>query len=94
LKKGGGFIVGIRPGRQTAEYLDYLLVRIGLVGAIYLGVLVLIPNLLQSAFSLSFQLGGTSLLILVGVALELAAQMESYLIEHRYESFMVAGRVK
>lgn len=94
LKKGGGFIVGIRPGKQTAEYFDYLLTRIGLVGALYLGMLVLIPNILEALMYVPFQLGGTSLLILVGVALELAAQIESYLIENRYGSFLAFGRVK
>lgn len=94
LKKGGGFIPGIRPGRQTAEYFDYLLTRIGLVGAIYLGVLVLMPNILEAVVRLPFSLGGTSLLILIGVALELASQVESYLIEYRYGSFLVSGRVK
>lgn len=98
LKKGGGFIVGVRPGKQTAEYFDYLLNRMGLVGALYLGVLVLIPNILMvlvpSLPTPVQQLGGTSLLILVGVALELAAQTESYLIEHRYGSFLSSGRMK
>lgn len=95
LKKGGGFIVGVRPGKQTADYFDYLLTRIGLVGALYLGTLVLIPNLLEAFLNLkTFQLGGTSLLILVGVALELAAQIESYLIENRYGSFLTFGRIK
>lgn len=94
LKKSGGFIVGIRPGKQTADYFDYLLTRIGLVGALYLGTLVLIPNMLEALLYVPFQLGGTSLLILVGVALELAAQIESYLIENRYGSFLAFGRIK
>lgn len=94
LKKGGGFIVGIRPGKQTADYFDYLLNRMGLVGALYLGILVLIPNILEAFMFVPFQLGGTSLLILVGVALELAAQTESYLIEHRYGSFLSTGRMR
>jgi preprotein translocase subunit SecY len=94
LKKSGGFILGIRPGRQTAEYLYYILTRLGLVGALYLGILVLIPNIMQAVVTMPFVLGGTSLLILVGVALELAAQVESYLIEHRYGSFLPSGRVK
>lgn len=95
LKNGGGFIVGIRPGRQTAEYFEYLLTRIGLVGALYLGTLVIIPNVMAASIkAMPFSLGGTSLLILVGVALELASQMESYLIEYRYGSFLTTGRVK
>ncbi len=95
MKKSGGFIPGIRPGNSTAEYFDYILVRIGLVGAIYLGSLVLMPNILQAVVTgLPFYLGGTSLLILVGVALELSAQIESYLIEHKYGSFLTSGRMK
>lgn len=94
LKKSGGFIVGVRPGNQTADYFDYLLNRMGLVGALYLGILVLIPNVLSSVMYVPFQFGGTSLLIVVGVALELAAQTESYLIEHRYGSFLSSGRMK
>jgi preprotein translocase subunit SecY len=94
MKKSGGFIPGIRPGKTTADYFDYILVRIGLVGSIYLGMLVLMPNIMQALIALPFHLGGTSLLILIGVALELSAQMESYLIEHRYGSFLTAGRIK
>lgn len=94
LKKGGGFILSLRPGRQTAEYFEYLLTRICLVGALYLGVLVLIPNAVRAFFHSTYLPSGTSLLILIGVALELAAQMESYLIEHRYGSFLSSGRVK
>jgi len=95
MKKSGGFIPGIRPGIQTANYFDYILNRIGLVGAIYLGLLAITPNLLQMAFPFStFFLGGTTILIVVGVALEISAQIESYLIEHRYEGFLSSGRIK
>lgn len=94
MKKSGGFIPGIRPGRLTAEYFDYLLIRIGLVGAIYLGILVVLPNIYQRFASLPFWLGGTSLLIMVGVALEFSSQIESYLIEHKYGSFLTSGRMK
>lgn len=97
IKKGGGFIPGIRPGRKTAEFFSYILTRLGLVGAVYLGILALMPTgvsvLLKLPFYLSI-LGGTSLLIVVGVALETAAQIESYLIEHRYEGFLVSGRLR
>lgn len=94
MKKSGGFIPGIRPGKSTADYFDYILVRIGLVGSLYLGILVLLPNILQAVLTLPFYFGGTSLLILISVALELAAQIESYLIEYRYGSFLTTGRVK
>ncbi len=94
MKKSGGFIPGIRPGRKTAEFFNYILTRIGLVGAIYLATLALLPNILRMFVQLPFNLGGTSLLIVVGVALDTAAQIESYLIEHRYEGFLSAGRMK
>ena len=77
MKKSGGFIPGIRPGSQTAKYFDYILNRIGLVGAIYLGVLAVVPNLLQMVIPFTtFFLGGTTVLIVVGVGLELSAQIE------------------
>lgn len=94
MKKNGGFVPGLRPGKQTADFFDYILTRIGLVGAIYLGVLSILPNLLAAFITMPFYLGGTSLLIVVGVALELASQIESYLIEHRYEGFLTSGRVR
>lgn len=94
MKKNGGFIPGIRPGKNTADYFFYILTRIGLVGAIYLGCLAVIPNALHAFISLPFYLGGTSLLIAVGVALEFASQVETHLIERRYEGFLSSGRVK
>lgn len=98
IKKGGGFIPGIRPGKQTAEFFSYILTRIGLVGAMYLAGLALIPNIihwfLAMPFYLSGILSGTALLIVVGVANETAAQIESYLIEHRYEGFLTSGRLR
>jgi len=94
IKKGGGFIPGIRPGKQTADFFDYILNRIGLVGAVYLGVLAITPNILSIIFKLPFSVSGTSLLIMVGVALETSAQIEAYLIEHKYEGFLSSGRIK
>lgn len=98
IKKGGGFIPGIRPGKQTADFFSHILTRIGLVGALYLAALALIPNIihwvLAMPFYLSGILSGTALLIVVGVANETAAQIESYLIEHRYEGFLTSGRLK
>ena len=95
IKKQGGFIPGIRPGRKTAEYFNYILTRIGLVGAVYLGILALLPNIMRLFVeNMPFFLGGTALLIVVGVALETAAQIESYLIEHRYEGLLTTGRFK
>ena len=94
LKKSGGFIPTIRPGKQTAQYFDYVLTRIAFIGALYLGFLAIFPNIIIKTLSMPFVLRGTSLLIVVGVALELAAQIESYLIEHRYEGFLRSGRLK
>jgi preprotein translocase subunit SecY len=91
MKKGGGFIPGYRPGRKTAEYFAYILNRIGLVGALYLAALALFPNILSIFVNMPFALGGTSLLICVGTALDTSAQMESYLIERRYEGFLSSG---
>lgn len=94
IRKNGGFVPGMRPGKQTAQYFDYLLTRIGLVGAIYLGCLAIFPAILQGVFNVPFDISGTSMLIVVGVALELASQVESYLIERRYEGFLSGGRMK
>lgn len=98
IKKGGGFIPGIRPGRQTADFFSHVLTRIGLVGALYLASLALIPSLIHWSLSMPFYLSGilsgTALLIVVGVANETAAQIESYLIEHRYEGFLASGRLR
>jgi len=91
IRKNGGFVPGMRPGQQTAKYFDYLLTRIGLVGAIYLGFLAIFPEILRVVFGVPFEQSGTSILIVVGVALELANQVESYLIERRYEGFLVGG---
>jgi len=98
IKKGGGFIPGIRPGKKTAEFFNYILTRLGLVGAIYLAVLALLPNIIHALMALPFYLSGimsgTAMLIAVGVALDIAAQIESYLIEHRYEGFLSTSRLK
>jgi len=94
IKKNGGFIPGLRPGKKTAQFFDYILNRIGLVGALYLGVLAIIPSIIRIFFDVPFLMSGTSLLIMVGVALETSAQIETYLIEHRYEGFLSAGRIK
>lgn len=94
LRKSGGFIPGIRPGKKTAQFFDYILNRIGLVGAVYLATLAIIPNILIYGLDIPFYMGGTALLIVVGVALETSSQVESYLIEHNYEGFLASGRVR
>jgi preprotein translocase subunit SecY len=87
LKKGGGFIPGIRPGKSTAEYIEKVLTRITFAGAIYLSVVCMIPALLQKYMQVPFNFGGTGLLIVVGVALDTVQQIESYLITRNYEGF-------
>lgn len=95
IKKSGGFIPGIRPGKKTAEFFNFILTRIGLVGAVYLGVLAVAPTIIGRTLGHGLlSLGGTSMLIMVGVGLETAAQIESYLIEHRYEGFLSSGRIR
>ena len=90
MKKYGGFIPGIRAGRPTAEYLDYILSRITLPGALYLGVLSMIPlvALALVGASSNFPFGGTSILIIVGVGLETVKQIESQLQQRHYEGFL------
>jgi preprotein translocase subunit SecY len=87
LKKGGGFIPGIRPGKKTAEYIDYVLTRITAAGAVYISTVCLIPVLLQNWMAVPFYFGGTGLLIVVGVALDTVQQIESHLITRNYEGF-------
>jgi preprotein translocase subunit SecY len=87
LKKGGGFVPGIRPGKNTAEYIKRVLDRITFAGAIYLSVVCLIPALLQSYMQVPFSFGGTGLLIVVGVSLDTVQQIESYMISRNYEGF-------
>jgi len=94
MKKSGGFVPGIRPGKKTEEYFNYILDRIGLIGAFYLGVLAILPSIFYAFVQVPFQFGGTQLLIIVGVALEVSAQIESYLVEHRYEGFLSSGRLQ
>ncbi len=94
LKKYGGFIPGIRPGRYTAEYIDRVLSRITLGGAIYVSAVCVLPTILIEQFNVPFYFGGTALLIVVGVALDTIAQMETHLLTRNYEGFMRRGRVK
>jgi preprotein translocase subunit SecY len=87
LKKSGGFVPGIRPGKKTAEYIEYVLSRITFAGALYLSVVCMIPALLIKYFQVPFQFGGTGLLIVVGVALDTVQQIEAHLITRDYEGF-------
>ena len=95
MKKSGGYIPGIRPGKETSVYLDSILSKLTFAGAIYLGVVSIIPLLITNGISgLHFYYGGTSLLIVVGVALDTVAQIESYQIMRKYDGFLEKGRVR
>jgi preprotein translocase subunit SecY len=94
LKKYGGFIPGIRPGRFTADYIDRVLSRITLGGAIYVSAVCVLPTLLVQRFNVPFYFGGTALLIVVGVALDSMAQIQTHLIARNYEGFMRRGRAR
>jgi len=94
MKKYGGFIPGIRPGRYTADYIDRVLSRITLGGAIYVSAVCILPTLLIQRFNVPFYFGGTALLIVVGVALDTVAQIETHLLTRNYEGFMRRGRIK
>lgn len=85
IKKNGGYIPGYRPGKQTAEYIDFVLSRITFAGAVYLSAVCVLPNILIAKYGVPFYFGGTSLLIVVGVALDTAQQIESHLITRHYE---------
>ncbi len=94
LKKQGGFIPGIKPGAKTAEYIDHVVVRITLPGAIFLTVIALLPVWIGGFINVNFRFGGTSLLIVVGVALDTLAQMQQHLLLRKYDGFMKKGRVR
>ncbi|MGL4489670.1 MAG: preprotein translocase subunit SecY [Rhizobiaceae bacterium] len=94
LKKHSGFIPGIRPGERTAEYIDYVLTRITVVGAIYMTIVCLIPEFLISATGVPFYLGGTSLLIVVSVTLDTVAQVQGHLIAHQYEGLIKKSKLR
>jgi preprotein translocase subunit SecY len=94
LKKYGGFVPGIRPGQKTSEYLYRVLSRLTFVGAIYLAIICVIPEILIRKFNVPFYFGGTSLLIAVGVALDTVSQIESHLVTRSYEGFLKKGRLK
>jgi preprotein translocase subunit SecY len=94
LKKQGGFIPGVKPGTRTAEYIDAVLSRITLPGAIFLTVIALLPIWIADLVNVPFRFGGTSLLIVVGVALDTMAQMQQHLLLRKYDGFMKKGRVR
>ncbi|MGV2981374.1 preprotein translocase subunit SecY [Camelimonas sp. ID_303_24] len=94
LKKQGGFIPGIRPGERTADFIDYVLTRITVIGAAYLALICLLPELLISYASLPFYFGGTSLLIVVSVTMDTVAQVHGHLLAHQYEGLVKKAKLK
>jgi preprotein translocase subunit SecY len=94
LKKHGGFIPGIRPGERTAEYIDYVLSRITVIGAAYLALVCLLPEILISYAAVPFYFGGTSLLIVVSVTMDTVAQIQGYLLAHQYEGLIKRSKLR
>jgi preprotein translocase subunit SecY len=94
LKKQGGFIPGVKPGAKTAEYIDTVVTRITLPGALFLTAIALLPVIISGAVNVPFQFGGTSLLIVVGVALDTLAQAQQHLLLRKYDGFMKKGKLK
>jgi len=99
LKQSGGFVPGVNPGKNTADYIDNIVTRISLPGSIFLGLVAIMPNIITMIFpSVSYNLaaffGGTSLIIMVGVALDTLSQIESYLLMHHYDGFLKTGKLR
>jgi preprotein translocase subunit SecY len=94
LRKYGGFIPGIRPGKNTADYLDYVLTRLTVVGSVYLAAVCLLPQFLISEYAVPFYFGGTSLLIVVSVTMDTVAQIQSHLVAHQYEGLIKKARLR
>jgi len=94
LKKQGGFIPGVKPGAKTAEYIDDVVSKITLPGALFLTGITFLPILIADMINTPFQFGGTSLLIVVGVALDTLTQMQQHLLLRKYDGFMKKGRVR
>ena len=94
LKKHGGFIPGIRPGKKTSDFIDKALTRLTVIGAIYVSVICVLPTILISTYNVPFYFGGTALLIVVGVAIDTISQIESHMVMRNYEGFMKKGRIK
>jgi len=93
MKKYGGFVPGIRPGKKTAEYIDHVLSRLTFGGAIYVSLVCVLPSILMVYMNVPFYFGGTALLIVVGVALDTAGQIETHLLARQYEGFLKKGRL-
>ncbi len=93
MKKFGGYVPGIRPGKKTAEYIENILEKLTFSGAIYVSLVCVLPSVLITQFNIPFYFGGTSLLIVVGVAVDTASQVESHLLTRQYEGFMKKGHI-
>ena len=93
MKKNGGYVPGIRPGKKTAEYIDSVLTKLTFSGAIYVSAVCVLPSVLISKFNVPFYFGGTALLIVVGVALDTAGQIETHMLTRQYEGFMKKGKM-
>ena len=94
LKKNGGFIPGIRPGKKTAEFIDKIMVRLTVIGAIYVSAVCVLPTILINKLNVPFYFGGTALLIVVGVAIDTISQVESHTVSRNYDGFLKSGRMK
>jgi len=94
LRKNGGFLPGIRPGRNTAEYLDFVLTRLTVVGALYLTLVCLMPEFIIAQSSIPFYIGGTSLLIVVSVTMDTVSQVQSHLLAHQYEGLIKKTKLR
>jgi len=94
LKKSGGFVPGIRPGEQTARYVDKILMRLTLIGAAYITLVCLLPEFLQMQYNVPFYFGGTSLLIIVVTTMDFMAQLQAYMMSHQYESLLKKANFK
>ena len=94
MKKNGGYIPGIRPGKRTSEYIDKVLTRITLGGALYVSAVCVLPTFLMSKFNIPFYFGGTSVLILVGVGIDIVRQIQVFMLNRNYEGFMRGARVR
>jgi preprotein translocase subunit SecY len=94
LKKYGGFVPGIRPGKNTADYLDYVLTRLTVIGAAYLAAICVLPEILIAQYNVPFYFGGTSLLIVVTVTMDTVAQIHSHLLAHQYEGLIKKSKLR
>ena len=94
LRRNGGYIAGIRPGQPTADYLDFILTRLTVLGAAYLSAVCILPEILISQYAVPFYFGGTSLLIVVTVSLDTVNQVQSHLLAHQYEALIKKSRIR